>query len=273
MRPCDRRPLLFSVFALLLTAGQAIAIAPQDHEKCYKIKDPLKLSANVDLISPEFGTEAGCLVSKAKYFCTPATKVVNTAVDKTTGSAITLLDVYAAAAPGDRICYKLKCPGVAIGAVDVTDQFGARAITASSASYVCTPAVQGSAYCGDGVIDPGEDCDGAALGACTVGCRADCSCQCETTCCYVENLGAPPDAECFQYSGNPSQVAAFASQCVNGLAPPMLAVPASLPAGSMANSSLAAGPCAASPLFATQCVAGPPGFGNLHVVPSDSTCP
>ncbi len=161
----------------------------------------------------------------------------------------------------------------------VTDQFGTRTLTKWKAKLLCTSAVKGPSYCGDGVIDPGEDCDGLALGACTVGCQPDCTCTCETACCYVEDLAWPPEAQCFEYTGTPAQVLAFQTDCTNGVPPPAIGVPGSIPAGSMANSNVGligvTAPCAASPspMFFTPCVPGHPFAGNLHRIPPDSSCP
>ena len=126
----------------------------QDHEKCYKIKDPLKLIADLDLATPQFGLDPGCIASKAKYFCVPGSKVVNSATDKSTGLPIVPLPVYGAPAPGDRICYKLKCPTSVIPDQTATDQFGTRLLSKFKASFICTPAVKGAGFCGSSVSTP-----------------------------------------------------------------------------------------------------------------------
>ncbi len=257
-----------AVCGALLVVGAARA---QNHEKCYKIKDPLKFAGNVDL-SSTFGLEAGCVVSSAKYFCVPASKTVNSATDVTTGLPIVPLPLYAPPAPSDRICYKIKCPKSVIADQSVTDQFGNRTYPGSKfkAVFMCTPAVQGAGFCGNGVIDPGEACDSPALGACTVGCQPDCTCTCETACCYVEDTSSPPETQCFQYSGTPAQVLAFGSACTLGVPPGP--VPGSLPATLMFDTA-AFGPCVAGPIFGFPCVPGGPGVGNLHMLPADSSCP
>jgi hypothetical protein len=278
---------LAAVAAAGLLAGLAATASAQvDHEKCYKIKDPIKLKGIVDLTTPQFGLEPGCKIGKAKYFCAPASKLVLSAVDKATGLPIVPLPLYAPDAPVDRICYKVKClvpPPPFPPNQNVTDQFGNRTLTDFKASFICTPAVKGAGFCGNGVIDPGEACDFPALGACTVGCQADCTCTCPTACCYVDNVAfpaGPPDGECFEYTGTPAQVLAFQASCTNGIAPPAIGVPGSIPAGNLINSNVSfpgfvAAPCAGSfsPIFGTPCIPGPPGVGNLHVIPSDSTCP
>lgn len=260
--------LAVAATVLVVSAGGAGA---QDHEKCYQIKDPAKIKGIVDLTTPQFGLEPGCKLGPAKFFCAPASKTVVSVTSL--GVPVVPLPVYGPPATVDRVCYKVKClvpPPPFPPDQNVTDQFGNRLLQKFKASLMCTPAVKGASYCGDGVIDPGEACDGLALGACTVGCRANCSCMCETACCYVENMAVPPDAECFEYSGNPAQVAAFGASCANGFPPGP--VPGSAPAVASFNTVLP-GPCGLSPLFGTACVPGPPGAGNLHPIPPDSTCP
>jgi hypothetical protein len=278
----QHNPKLVAILAAIVAmASVAATVHAQDHEKCYQIKDPAKIKGVVNLTTPEFGLEPGCKLGSAKYFCAPASKTV---VSVTSNNVpIVPLPLYAPPAPVDRICYKVKCPLPSPPDQNVTDQFGNRTLMKFKASYVCTPAVKGPNYCGNGVIDPGEDCDGLAPSTCTIGCRANCTCMCETACCYVENAAfppGPPDAECFEYSGNPAQVAAFQTSCTLGIAPPAIGVPNSIPFGNMWNSNVGlpgfvASPCAGtlSPVFGTPCVPGPPLFGNLHVLPSDSTCP
>ena len=265
-----------AILASAVVSASAGPAQAQDHEKCYKIKDPAKIKGMVDLTTPQFGLESGCVVGAAKYFCAPASKTVISVTSA--GMPIVPLPLYAPPAPVDRICYKAKCPMPYPPDQNVTDQFGNRMLTNFKTAFMCTPAVKGPGYCGNGMIDPGEACDGMALGTCTVGCQADCTCTCPTACCYVENLAFPPDAQCFEYTGTPAQVLAFQTACTNGLPPPAVGVPGGLPGGSMANSNVTmplmlTGPCTVSPFFGTACVPGPPGVGNLHVLPSDSTCP
>lgn len=274
MRLSLRLSLVVAALVLSLSGGSAGA---QDHEKCYKIKDPAKIKGTLDLMTPQFGLEPGCKVGPAQYFCAPATK--SNVVVTANKVPVVPLPLYAPPEPVDRICYKVKCaipPPPFPPDQNVTDQFGNRTLAKFKAAFMCTPAVKGVGFCGNGVIDPGEDCDGAVLGSCTVGCRANCTCQCETACCYVEQPPlAPakpaPDAECFQYSGNPAQVAAFQASCTLG--GPPIGTPGSLLAPFLLNSSVPGACVAPSPLFGMPCIPGPPGAGNLHLLPSDSTCP
>ncbi len=157
------------VFALVASPSPGQV---SDHLKCYKIKDPVQLKGVVDLDSPQFGLEPGCTISKTKLFCVPATKTVLSAENRATGTPISPLPV-SGPNPGDRICYKIKCltPGPANQVV--TDQFGTRTLREPQpllgfkADLLCVPAVKGTAFCGDGAIGPGEDCEGTNLNGAT----------------------------------------------------------------------------------------------------------
>jgi len=144
MRVQSRRIALgAAAIAVVLAFGLTMAHAQvADHLKCYKIKDPVKLAAVVDLDSPQFGLEAGCKVTSAKMFCVPATKTVISAVDKATGLPITPLPVTGPD-PGDRICYKVKCPEPFPPDTQATDQFGTRTLTKFKPFMLCAPAVKG----------------------------------------------------------------------------------------------------------------------------------
>jgi hypothetical protein len=173
--------------ALVVLAANAAA--QTDHLKCYKLKDTLKLAGVLDLESPQFGMDAGCIVSKAKLFCVPATKAVVSATDRATGNPIAPLSFAAAPTPDDRVCYKIRCPAfVEIPDQSVTDQFGSRVVSKLKPSLICTPAVKGAAFCGNGTIDAGEQCETGNLGgascatagfpnggtlACAAGCTFD----------------------------------------------------------------------------------------------------
>jgi len=143
-----------------------------DHLKCYKIKDSLKLAALVDLNSPQFGLEAGCKVSAAKLFCVPVTKAVREAVNKATKQPIVPQPV-SGPDPGDRLCYRVKCPNSVIPDQLVTDQFGTRTVQKFKAFMLCTPAVKGAAVTTTTTTLP---CAGPGP-ACNGSCPAGQSCE------------------------------------------------------------------------------------------------
>jgi hypothetical protein len=74
---------------------------------------------------------------------------------------------------------------------------------------LCTPAVEGAGFCGNGVVDPGEQCDGDDLGgvsceglgfaagtvACAPGCRLD------TSGCVAVRLPATGQTTCWDSAG------------------------------------------------------------------------
>jgi len=158
------RWLFASLLALLMGAGGAAAVT--DHLECYKIKDPAKLKGTVNLTAPQIGAASGCTVSGAALFCTAAAKTVVSATSNKV--PLTPLPYLGPPAETDRLCYKLKCPATALPtSQQATDQFGTRVLTSFKTSMLCTPAVEGAGFCGNGTIDPGEQCDASALGGAT----------------------------------------------------------------------------------------------------------
>ncbi len=92
----------------------------------------------------------------------------------------------------------------------VTDEFATRTISNLKASLVCNPAVKGTGFCGNGTLDPGEQCDGTNLNgatcesrgfsnggtlACAAGCTFD------TSGCQRAGLPATGQTTCWDSSG------------------------------------------------------------------------
>ncbi len=153
MFPFERS--LVGALALVITAIPVQA-AVDDHLRCYGVNDGLNLTAIVDVSSPQFGVDAGCKVTRARLFCVPAAKTVDSAEDRHTAMPITPLPVTGPD-PGDRICYKLKCPAPSAPIPDqsATDQFGTRTVNKFKVSLLCTPAFTGAARFvdnGDGTV-------------------------------------------------------------------------------------------------------------------------
>ena len=205
--------------ALCLTWAASARAQVPDHLKCYKVKDAIKLSGTLSLTSAQFGLEAGCKISSTALFCVAASKSNVSVTNKVTGMPITPLPFSAAGAGDDRVCYKIKCPTPAtpIPTQSVTDQFGNRMVSSFKASLLCTPAVTGTGFCGNGTIDAGEQCDGANLGgatcqsvgfgsgtlACGPGCTFDTSgCSCTGAECSPAKLPATGQTTCWDSSGN-----------------------------------------------------------------------
>ncbi len=136
--------VLIAGFALASLPGVGRAQLLNDHLKCYKIKDKTKFVAEATLtaLQAEFGAEDCKIKGKAKLLCAPVNKDVTTFEDKSdekfghapfAGPDLTF----------DRICYKLKCPGLEIDALEVTDQFGTRMVEKFKPAMLCTPAIKG----------------------------------------------------------------------------------------------------------------------------------
>ena len=106
------RRRVFTLLGVLLIVlmshiGQA---QTNDHLKCYQVKGDLRLKGLVDIETPQFGLEPGCKIKKAKFFCVPATKSNVDLVNGSTQEPITPLPVSALPAPGDRLCWQVRCP-------------------------------------------------------------------------------------------------------------------------------------------------------------------
>ena len=211
---------------ILIGLGLALGAVPMagpvqaqtnDHLKCYKIKGDLKLKGLLDLTTPQFGLEPGCKISKAKLFCVPATKSNVDVLDGSTKEPITPLPFSASPAPGDRVCWKVKCPEPFPSDQVVTDQFGTQTLTKFKTKLLCTPAVKGTEFCGDGLISGGEVCEPTDDSACPGLCQPDCTCEVSAPTCsdcidplfphpcngMCWNCGAGADL-CCPSSGNPT---------------------------------------------------------------------
>jgi len=115
-----------------------------DHLKCYKIKDKAKFTALVDLaaLQTQFPDEQCRVIGKGKLFCVPVDKSVTSFKDLTkTGIPQVALD--GDEQTFDRVCYKIKCPKVAIDPLAITDQFGSRTVGRFRPFMLCAPAIKG----------------------------------------------------------------------------------------------------------------------------------
>jgi hypothetical protein len=111
----------------------------------------------------------------------------------------------------DRICYKVSCPKLDPPVADqvATDQFGQHTLTKLKTGMLCTPAVNGTGYCGNGAIDPGESCDGVDLGGAscvsegfgsgTLACGAGCGF--DTSACVAAAFPATGQTVCYSAAG------------------------------------------------------------------------
>lgn len=167
---------LLSAVLCLPMVSSPIGAQTNDHLKCYKIKDPLKLKGIVDLHTPQFGPEPHCRIERPELFCVPATKRVLEVFDDATDpkTPIHPLPVFGPPAQVDRICYRLKCK-TERATLDVVDQFGRRSVRREHTELLCTPAykgepppppceLSGAPACGGVCPNPTQQCVATATG-------------------------------------------------------------------------------------------------------------
>src|SRR5262245_49826180 len=126
---CIRVMLWMAMVAQVLVPTALRAQVP-DHLKCYKIKDSVKkatYTADLGGLVPEPGCEVK-LPGKLLCVATAKTNVNPTPPGAPDGSPA-----------GAFVCYKTKCPKAATPVVTVTDQFGTRTVTPSTAQLLCAP--------------------------------------------------------------------------------------------------------------------------------------
>lgn len=131
-----------AVASMLVMAGQAQAgVEPtRDHLQCYKVKDPSAYTATLAM-DIGFETETlgladttGCVAKiRSVELCAPAAKTVES-------TDATIIPVVGQNLANGFLCYKIKCPKVDPVTAPVADQFGARSVTVSTVTKVCTPA-------------------------------------------------------------------------------------------------------------------------------------
>ncbi|MCW5893342.1 MAG: hypothetical protein KIT14_22745 [bacterium] len=208
--------LAFMLAAPLLLGSARLAIAQPvfDHMTCFKIGDPVvprvgyTMDVNpkeLDRFAPMPGDRvtggvysAGCqIVLPAKYFCIDV-EVANARQTRAPYTAASWL--AAGPDPGDRLCYKLKCPGGRDVSYPVVDQFGTRTIKVRrQTAFLCTPAWR--------QVTDQDPCQSNANGICQGLCPDGNVCLGVTT----QSCGcAPPASQC----GNMSS-----GMCGDGLCP------------------------------------------------------
>lgn len=291
------RTLLVSFVPILAALAQSTVAGAQidDHLKCYRITDPLKLEAVVDLTAPELGLEPGCKVSKAMLFCVAATKSVVWAIDKNTGS-IPIDPENPHPRTEDRVCYKLRCPE-RIPSAKIKDQFGERIVGKFKSSLLCTPArlvdlqrcgdtppsptCGGTCPAGSYCFDHGGDCacspdpfgcDSAVAPKCDGSTYNNVGASCEPvppTCRGGSNAGAScsVDSECPQGACG-SCASVIANQCEEEF---------TLPSGSPPNcigecARHGSGTCVVGPFGGCQCASGGPPCGSASAPQCDGFC-
>jgi hypothetical protein len=169
------RPIRCLALACALVAVPAWAVT--DHLRCYKVRNLTLdgLAGGVDLGSPELGFTPLCRLKKTALYCIPTTKEVVPGTLRNGQTFFTPLP-FAAPPARARLCYPLKCPSTGPWPpLTVTDQFGTHSLVRGPTQLVCTPAQAGDGWCGNGLLEAGEACEGANLNGAT-----------------CESLGRPP---------------------------------------------------------------------------------
>jgi len=170
------------LLASSLGAGPASAQLHADHLECWRGHDNVRLRGVVEIDNAQFGLPKDCRIKPAQFFCAPAAKSV---VEVNVGP---LLPVSGGRVPGDFVCYRVRCPKTDIADQTVTDQFGTRVFKLNRSNrrlkrgsfLLCAPAVTGTEFCGDGVTNGSETCDGNDAAACPGACQVDCTCPAAT---------------------------------------------------------------------------------------------
>jgi hypothetical protein len=153
---------------LVPTAKSLVASPPAptttlDHFQCYKAKvtpgTPKFVAVDGVTVQDQFGSMV-VQVKKPKRLCAPVNKN-----GETPGA-----DTH----PNHLVCYQVKQTSLpkfaTIASLFVHDQFGPGKLDAKKPAELCVPAFKNPS-CGDGVIEPGEACDGGSC--CTASCQYD----------------------------------------------------------------------------------------------------
>jgi hypothetical protein len=208
MSPMKSRLVVFGSMLGLVLATSAMAVS--DHLQCYKVKDTaIVLKGTVDLTDQLSGLLSPCKISSPKLYCRGSAKSNPNVVNITTPIVPLNYTGVEVGSDQDRLCYKVSCPNIVVVPTQtVTDQFGTHTLTKPKTGMVCTPANIGTSYCGDGNVDPNEQCDsglggnscvtvgyGSGTLACGPGCRWDVSG------CIAGAFPATGQTTCYQTAG------------------------------------------------------------------------
>lgn len=138
------RTIRLALVALVAGAcGSAASVGAQiaDDMRCYRVKDPARIAGVVDLESASAGLEPGCQLGKAQMYCTPVSTTVQSATGD--GAPLDLLPI-SGPNPGDRVCYRVKCPQPAPTNLEISDRFAHRTFEKLKTFMLCVPAVRGA---------------------------------------------------------------------------------------------------------------------------------
>ncbi|MCZ6570417.1 MAG: DUF1566 domain-containing protein [Deltaproteobacteria bacterium] len=200
--------LVSGLILVSISPGKAQAQA-NDHLACYRIKGEIRLKGLLDIETPQFGLAPGCKITKPKFFCAPATRGNMAVLDVITKAPVTPLPLITPPAPSDRICWQVKCPPPFPPDQLVTDPFGTQIVSRLKPKFLCTPAVKGTDFCGDGSITGTEECEPADDGACPDRCQPDCSCAVIPSTCGNDIIDGNDDCDGLDLGGESCQSLGF----------------------------------------------------------------
>jgi cysteine-rich repeat protein len=176
---------------------------PTTHLQCFRAKDPLRLKGPapwLDLVGPQLKAEQCSIVGSYRLVCLPVGRTITQPIQQAIGTGPfkpftpTPLPTEEELTQ-DRICYRIRCTKGALPdpATKFIDEFGSRVVTKTSSYLLCGPAVK--ALCGDGVIDPGEQCDdgNAKSGDC---CSSTCQLEAAGATCVDTDANVCTVAQC-----------------------------------------------------------------------------
>jgi streptogramin lyase len=116
-----------------------------DHLQCWRVRDPLRVAATVNIDTSRLGVHVGCRMSKARLFCAPASKAV-------TSSEVPILPIDGPPLVDGRICYRIRCQERPAPQL-VSDQFGGHQLQNPRPTLLCTPAIQGPPVASETEVD------------------------------------------------------------------------------------------------------------------------
>ncbi len=148
-----------------------VAPLPLDHQICFKIKDGIRVRADLDLLSEQFDISENCkIIGNKRLYCTSGNKMADPP------PVFEFPDFPDAS---DQICYRIECP-IEQEDVEVVDQFGVRIVSNLRTRYLCTPAIRTDEPC-EMRAACGGDCNDEVgnPGICAAQMEAEeASCQC-----------------------------------------------------------------------------------------------
>jgi hypothetical protein len=201
---------LAAIVLLAAGAARSQSVDPSlDHLQCYRIRDTLAPTRYVADLRNQFGLAPGCQIAvPARLLCAETEKRITSLPLPPGGGP-------AGAQAGHFLCYSARCPDDVPLTTMVEDQFGRRPIVHDRTRLVCAPV--NKLICGDGEIDPGEQCDPGS--ATTNTCPGDQTCRADCTCAQ----DCPCGADCADDDGNLGQcrlASSAANDCECKVPPP-----------------------------------------------------